>query len=447
MNDSLLHRCDTRLGSPRFGALALGSLCLMLAACGSERLSLGAGEAPLEPAEVACGGGVVHGSVDVNNQPELEALAGCEEIVGNLHIEAFEGVDLRPLSALRIVRGDLHLLSETGLEHFESLEGLEALEQVSRLMVRNLRGTDLSPLAHLKRVELDPLSPWPEGGSIEIAGCPNLTDLSGLGGLEQWDTLFLESDDSLASLNGLGLPLLGRPSIRARLLPALRDLSALEGLESMTLLTLAETGLEHIAPLGMKSITSFGLEGNAALVDIDGLAALEILGGFTLRQNHALEHLPEWPLLSRLSNVQIVDNAELRSIPAYVTQALNGPVLLGNHLGPVINPDILVRLEFMLFEVGRNPKLTELTLPAGLVSGQYIGIYDNGSLASLDLNAISQLDQLSIRNNAVLENVAIPGLGAVDHLVVEGNPMLPSDAFAGVASFTRVIEGNAGDPP
>lgn len=74
-------------------------------------------------------------------------------------------------------------------------------------------------------------------------------------------------------------------------------------------------------------------------------------------------------------------------------------------------------LDFVTFEVGGNPKLTELTLPTGLQRGQYIGVYDNAELTG------------------------------VDELAVENNPMLPSQTFADLASFRRVMAGNAGDVP
>jgi hypothetical protein len=447
MNDSSPHRCNIGLGSRYFGTLALASAGLGLA-CGSERLSLGAGEALLEPGEATCGGGVVHGEVEVHDQPGLEALAGCEEVVGNLWIHAFAGVDLRPLSSLRIVRGDLAISpNDSGFDLFESLEGLEALEQVSRLSIYNLGATDLSPLSNLKRVELDPQSPWDEGGSIDIQGCPNLVDLTGLGGLEQWDTLFMQGNAALVSLAGLGLPSLGRPSIRVAGLPALRDVSALAGLEAMTMLQFWDTGLERIAPLGLRHVSLLDLMNNDALVDIDGLAGFETLGGLMLRENDALERLPEWPELRRLKDVQIVNNAALESIPAYVTQSLEGNFVLGDYSIPSNNPDVLQPHDFTMFEVGGNPKLTSLTLPTGLERGQYIGVYDNPSLTSLNLSSVNQLDQLSIRNNAVLASVGLGGLEAVDELAVQGNPMLPSETFADVASFKRVIDGNAGDPP
>jgi hypothetical protein len=448
MNDSSPHRCNAGLGSRYFGTLALASASLGLA-CGSERLSLGAGEALLEPGESACGGGVVHGEVEVHDQPGLEALAGCEEVVGNLWIHAFAGVDLRPLSSLRIVRGDLAIgPNDSGFELFESLEGLEALEQVSRLSIYYLGATDLSPLSNLKRVELDPQSPWDEGGSIDIESCPNLVDLTGLGGLEQWTQLFMQGNDSLESLNGLGLPSLGRPSVLGQTLPALRDLSALAGLESADWLRFSDTGLEHVAPLGLQAITGLDFMNNDALVDIDGFADLEVVDNLTVMDNAALERLPEWPALRRLSDVQIVNNAALESIPAYVTQTLDGYFSLGSDYSiPSNNPDVLQPHDFTMFEVGGNPKLTSLTLPTGLARGQYIGVYDNPSLLSLNLSSITKLDQLSIRNNAVLANVGLGGLEAVDELAVEDNPMLPSETFADVASFKRVIDGNAGDPP
>jgi hypothetical protein len=185
---------------------------------------------------------------------------------------------------------------------------------------------------------------------------------------------------------------------------------------------------------------------NDALIDIDGFAALEVVG-LTIRENDALEHLPEWPALVRLSDVQIVNNASLHTIPQYAIDSGSGQVGLGSMLGTSNNPDVLQLQQFVLFDVGGNPELTSLTLPTGLARGQYIGIYDNASLTSLNLNSINQLDQLSIRNNAALANVTLGDLNAVDTLGVENNPMLRSETFANVASFTRVITGNSGEAP
>jgi hypothetical protein len=448
MNDRLSQRCNIRIGSRHVGALAVGSACLALA-CGSEQLSLGEGEAPFELGQPGCGGGVVHGEVEVHNQRELDALAGCQEVVGNLWIHAFEGVDLRPLSSLRIVRGDLAVSpNDSGFVLVPSLEGLEALEQVSRLSIYNLAATDLAPLSNLKRVQLDPQSPWDEGGSIDIQGCPNLVDLTGLGGLERWEQLFLQGNESLASLDGLALPALGRPSIRIAGLPALRDVSALAGLEAVTMLQLSDTGLEHIAPLGMTFASSLDISNNDALVDIDGFADLEVINGLSLNDNDVLENLPEWPALRRLTDVQIVNNAALASIPAYLTENDDLTFVLGSVYGPPSsNPDVLHRLQFVMFEVGANPKLTSITLPTGLTRGQYVGVYDNPSLTALNLDALTQLDQLSIRNNAALASVTLGGLGGVDQLTVQDNPLLPSDTFADLPSFERAITGNAGDAP
>lgn len=435
-----------RVHSPSVGALALGS-ALLAFACGSEQLSLGEGEAPLDTGEPACNGGVVQGSVEVNNQLELEALVGCEEIVGNLWIHAFAGVDLRPLASLRIVRGDLAVgPNDTGFDLVESLEGLEALEQVSRLSIHYLGATDLLPLANLKRVEFDPQSPFSSGGSIDISGCPNLIDLTGLGNLERWDQLSLSGNTSLASLNGIGLPTLGEPAILTQELPALRDVSALAGLERIGVLHLWGTGLEHIAPLGVRIIRNLNLTDNNALVHIDGLAALEV-AGISITENDALEHLPEWPALSLLSDVQIVNNASLHTIPQYAIDLPGGGVRLGSLLSPSTNPDVLHRQQFVVFDIGGNPKLRSLALPTGLERGQYVGIYDNASLTTLNLNSITDIDQLSIRNNAALTSVTLGALSAVDNLAVENNPLLPAEAFADVASFTRVITGNASDAP
>jgi hypothetical protein len=52
---------------------------------------------------------VVDGAVVAHNQDEIAALAGCEEIHGDLFIRTFQGADLTPLSSLRSVEGELRV--------------------------------------------------------------------------------------------------------------------------------------------------------------------------------------------------------------------------------------------------------------------------------------------------------------------------------------------------
>jgi hypothetical protein len=416
-----------------------------MAACSSERVSLGDREVGLDgPEQAACDGGVVSGSVEATTQAQIAALAGCEEIVGDLSI--YGELDLLPLASLRVVRGNLHIApnDQDYPEGGASLAGLDALEQVSSLNITGISDVDLSPLAGLKRVQLDPSSNWDEGGDITIAGCDNLTDLTGLGNLREWDRLTLDGNASLSSLRGMGTP----PEwvqLFAMHSPALRDISALAPLRYMEAIRLWETGLERLDGLHLEVVRSLDFRGNPALVNLDGLNELTSLRSLTLYGNPALHELPAMPELQRiLEGVQIVSNAELRSIPPYAASA-GGEIGLGGwDFNPADNPDS-VSFEFMIFEVGNNPKLTHVSVPSGLRRGQYIGIYDNPSLVELDMSFAEKLDMLSLRNNVALPRLAIDALQSVDELVVTGNTLLPASSFDDVATFTRDISGNAGE--
>jgi hypothetical protein len=128
-----------------FSGTRFTALTLVLAACGGAASSeaspagpaLPAGTAPAEPALTESGGMPVPSAeppslpaapspcegntstgrleIAVRNQRELDALEGCSTIVGDLAIEAFPVVDLRPLGSLRTVQGTLTLGSLYGI--------------------------------------------------------------------------------------------------------------------------------------------------------------------------------------------------------------------------------------------------------------------------------------------------------------------------------------------
>jgi hypothetical protein len=447
MNDISSHHCNTRFGRA-LGLLALLPLAAGLAACSSDQVSLGDRMAPLDgPVEAACEGGVVSGTVEATTQAQIDALAGCEEIVGDLVI--YGELDLQPLGSLRIVRGNFHLRpnDEDYPAGAASLQGLESLEQVSTLNLMGLSDTDLSPLAGLTMVLLDPLSPWTEGGYISIDSCNNLTDLTGLGGLREWQRLSLDGNASLSTLRGVGIPA-GEASLFATNMPALRDLGALAPLRHMEMLRLWNTGLQSLDGLELEIVRSLDLRFNSALVDLDALNSLRSVSSLALGGNAALQHLPAMPDLQRiLREVIIVGNAELRSIPQYAAGPADARLGLSGWVSSAENPDTVSNL-FLFFEVGNNPKLTQLSVPSGFRRGQYIGIYDNPSLTELDMSSVEKLDMLSLRNNVALPGVAIDALQTVDDLSVTGNTALPESTFDDVATFTRDMSGNAaGDVP
>ena len=154
-----------------------GVLCGLLVACG------GAAQTPT--ARVALGESCV-GS-PVHSAAELAGFRGCTRITGDLSITGV--ADLSALSELRSVDGSLAIHSTRRLE---SLAGLDHLQGVGRLELRNnVKLRDVSELAQLQRVT-----------EVALQGNPRLRSLEGLSGLTEVQHLSVR-ETSLYSLNGV----------------------------------------------------------------------------------------------------------------------------------------------------------------------------------------------------------------------------------------------------
>ncbi len=425
-----------------------GSSAWLIAAallgCAREQVSLGSGQevAKSDPLS-ACGDGVFEGDLTGSDQQRLDSLQGCTEVTGDLQLPGFAGMDLSPLSELRIVRGELHVGSSNPSDWTadgmpSSLAGLEGLEQVNGLTLEHVMATDLSGLAGLQRVARDPLGPHAEGGKVRITNCDLLLDLSGLDSLVSFDALEIAGNAQLESLNGLRVP----PTLRSVFLgggPALKDVSALASLRDVQHLVLQETAIETLDGLQLENAEIVNLTLNDDLTDVESLSSLVSLRTLIVRSNARLRELPELDDVDDISAVSVVDNAELRSVPSIrggqrsgllVSALESGEVLVNNGIG------------FDFFEVGGNPKLTRIAGIGSLPEGRVIVIYENASLTEIDLGPLSALQGLHIVGNAGLTSVQLPQLQRVMELQVRDNPLLSTSAFAGVQSLSGQLSGN-----
>src|SRR5262245_9708078 len=91
--------------------LSVLALTLSIGACTDENVSLGGGSVgqTIERGARCSESTVLTGLVRAKTQADIEDLAGCEEIDGDLRIEVFAGADLSPLSALHVVDGALEI--------------------------------------------------------------------------------------------------------------------------------------------------------------------------------------------------------------------------------------------------------------------------------------------------------------------------------------------------
>jgi hypothetical protein len=434
----------------RRSLVSLAPLALSLAACGADQVSLGTGDPPLEnEAPELCPDGIAHGNFELRSQEQVDALSGCEVIAGELSIIDTPELDLKPLRSIRVVRDTLLVGGDEEAPAgpmVASLEGLESVERVGGLVIGHLV-SDLAPLANLTQVRRDPLSGSFGSAGIEI-NFSDIQDLTGLENLVDWSTLFMVGNDDLESLRGLTLRLADQ-EIFIQHSPRLRDLAGLGGATHMQSLWLWNTAIENFDGVQLESLGSLDLKNSPRLTSLNGLSQrLRSIEAIILHDNDQLQELPTLP--SAMNVLSIAGNDNLRSIQPF-RQALSPAP--GRSLGTpfaeyesrTINADE-VPFEVSYMEVGNNPLLGEVHLPANFSSGSYVGIYDNPSLTRLGLGTVENVDRLAIRNNASLEHIDMPALKRADDLDVRDNPNLSTAIFDAVQTFSRDMAGNLEAP-
>jgi hypothetical protein len=430
---------DTALQPARRSTVQLVCVALLaLAACTSDEVSLGGGDSPGggSGACVLGVGGVVEGDVMASSQDEVDALAGCREITGSLAITAWPWFDLSPLRSLREVGGWLDIDGP-----LESLEGLEGLERVGELHLTGLDVTSLEPLRNLTEVSYDPFASSWGFSTVYIGDCARLIDLTGLENLVVWDEFHLIRLPSLESFQGL---VMNRENQRLTVsaAPNLRDITGLRVGPLLESIRLVDTGIESFdsgSPLRLRRLE---FRNNAALVNVDGLQAIQSVEELVIRNNDRLEQLPELPYLGvDLAILSIRDNDSLRSIPQWIDPD-DGDFLPPENLGEPGAGDYFFPPEFSMAEITGNAQLSELALPSTFRFGGNVRIHDNPNLKTIDLSFLDSADDVSIAYNPVLAELNIPVLETVDALHVVNNPSLPPSVFENVRSFSTEMQGN-----
>jgi hypothetical protein len=359
-------------------------------------------QAPAEPSEAglagaeppgmppACRGVVGSGgtlSIEVGNQRELDALAGCSTISGDLTIQPFEGVNLRALASLRTVQGTLTLGSlydEHPASGFPSLEGLEQLEEVAGLSLRGVLAPSLRALSNLSRfvpfaAESAPLLP----GFLFIEYCPELTDLEGLGKLEGLRGVVLKNDAKLTSMRGIQIPEV-MDELEVWDSP-LEDLGAISRLtEVRTTLWFMHTalksaaGLEHVA-----RVDQLQFLGNSALEDVSALSGLTDVRYLNLIENARLAQLPALDGLRSLTGLLVTDNALLREIPR------------------------LSITDWREASIERNASLERILAGSNVTRAYQLLVADNPRLNFLDLSQLQEVSEVWVTKNPTLDDTAL----------------------------------------
>lgn len=263
----------------------------------------------------------------------LKGLDGLLKIGGSLVIVNHISLkSLNSLQNLETVEGGLYISSNDSLSNLTGLQNLNSLHQVrirDNPLLSNLNGlqniniirgdfniennqilTSLSGLKNLSSVK----------GHFRIEDCDALVNLSGLNNLTTVSGgLSIGGNDIIVNLVGLEnlVAVEGRKGLFVGGNEALTNFSGLESLESLSILTIANSP-ELIDLSGLGEITSLGnftIRNNIALKDLSGLDKLKSIHyNLLIEGNNTLEDLSALNNLTSIgSSLVIKDNTALNN--------------------------------------------------------------------------------------------------------------------------------------
>ena len=211
-------------------------------------------------------------------------------------------------------------------------------------------------------------------------------------------------------------------------------MSALAPVRVAGFVALSGTAVTGFEELSLESADTLSLTQNPALTDLDGLSRLEEVGELYIYGNDALVRM-DLPQLSVYDFVSIIGNPALLSL---LLEPAAGWAWTGRTSSL---ENVPLGFQRRMFEVGDNPRVTNITLTDGLDIEEVV-IYRNASLASLSLPRLQRSDTLWLQDNAALASVEVPQLNRVSTLTIRNNPALSVAPFAGVQTFQSELTGN-----
>ena len=251
---------------------------------------------------------VCTGDFVIRTQDELNQLAGCEVIDGNLQISSFVNTpdavfDLSPLINLREITGFLLIQSILAT----SVEGLNNLEKVKRLII--LENTNLQQIDALGKLEvqldvlviisnfqlksLKPLAGIRDSAeTLIVTGNHTLKNIDGLEGITYAGNLDVIGNRNLENMNGFqNIKSIGRSLLLVDN-NKLQNMSGLSNLESIAedFIIADHEDLQNVNGLGkLKTVgRAMVLFNNDKLTNINGLNGLESVESLQIRKNDIL---------------------------------------------------------------------------------------------------------------------------------------------------------------
>ena len=254
--------------------------------------------------------GVFDNSIRIDDVSDLDRLVGYTEVTGRIEIIGsgitnLEGLnnittigldliiedcpdltDISALSNLTHIGEDLFMQRNHALT---SLTGLENLESVGEYLTIQ-RHDSLATLAALSNLtELGQRNNLLENGAGIMFNMA-LTDLQGLGGIDALDSMVIEGNEALTSLNGLALTTLGYINIKNN--NALTDITAFSPLTEIAGDIILDGNASLASLAGLEGVTH--IEDSIKLLttgvtSLDGIANIGTVGAnIEIRHNEGL---------------------------------------------------------------------------------------------------------------------------------------------------------------
>lgn len=411
---------------------------------------------------------ILKGNLWVNNALDIAQLkgAGCAQVTGDLLIEAADLPDIKGLSKLTSVGGELIIKNNSALTTLEGLENLTSVGRGIRIEANQALTSieALSKIGSVNKVNLQ---------HITLRANPALTSLKGVEGVEQVGQLIIDDLEALTSLEGLeGLRTMGEGGqITLRALPALTSVTALGELNADPA-SLVLDGLDELVSLqglsGMKKIGVLHIEGVDKITDLTTLAPSYISGQLIVRGNASLASLAGLEVMNyldtngstlTLGELTIEANPELTTLEGLKTiQIVEGDILVHQNAkltalwsdagfgdsGPSRARRLIIRDNDVL---PRGPSYSSSAIFKELIVEDNDTLTDLGSLYLLEGNERDRTDRIVIKNNGALTSTMGLQINELKELIIEGNSGLTSVTIVGVLvrERLRVVENSSLD--
>jgi len=374
-----------------------------------------------------CGSMAFFTQSDVNQFPILHP--NCDTVVGDVLIQGGDITDLTPLAQLKSIQGKLRIVSNPRLK---SLNGLDSLSVVEDLYLQyndsleNLMG--LGALVTARK--------------IHIEANPQLRSLEGLHRLELVSQLKIYRNRRLKDLRGLDSTVFDAQN-RTRIEIVRNDsLESFKGLENATALLslylrsnprlMQWKGLENLQSVGTMEIIF------TPISSFHGLNKLESIEQLILKHTHfdSLKGAPKWKSLSAL----YIDFEEGLEDLRGLEQLVDPPRYIDiNHATNLRTLHGLEHVQYLDYlRLSDNPLLQNMRGLRRLHTvGQFV-IASNDQLQNFEgLLALTQVEEWNIRNNRALTALgSLVSLRRMRSLTVERNAALKS-----LRGLERIVSG------